>query len=140
VAEEGETSTNVLGATNLYVNAKTQSEEASWALIRYFTAPEQQKLRAIEGARIPVLKSSYEDEQLLREVPVMKLGKKALQTVRPRPVSPYYSDMSLEMAEQFNAILTGREDPPKQPGEGHRARRESLADPACFHGQERELG
>jgi multiple sugar transport system substrate-binding protein len=111
VAEEGETSTNVLGATNLYVNAKTQSEEASWALIRYFTAPEQQKLRAIEGARIPVLKSSYEDEQLLREVPVMKLGKKALQTVRPRPVSPYYSDMSLEMAEQFNAILTGEISP-----------------------------
>ena len=111
VAEANETSTNVLGATNLYVNAKTQSEEASWALIRYFTAPEQQKLRAIEGARIPVLESSYEDEQLLREVPVMKLGKKALQTVRPRPVSPYYSDMSLEMAEQFNAILTGEISP-----------------------------
>lgn len=111
VAEEGETSTNVLGATNLYVNATTQSEEASWALIRYLTAPEQQKLRAIEGARIPVLKSSYRDEQLLREVPVMELGKKALQTVRPRPVSPYYSDMSLEMAEQFNAILAGEATP-----------------------------
>ena len=41
----------------------------------------------------------------------MKLGKKALQTVRPRPVSPYYSDMSLEMAEQFNAILTGEISP-----------------------------
>ena len=66
VAEADKTSTNVLGATNLYVNAKTQSEEASWALIRYFTAPEQQKLRATEGARIPVLRSSYEDEQLLR--------------------------------------------------------------------------
>ncbi len=37
----------------------------------------------------------------------MMLGKKALQTVRPRPVSPYYSDMFLEMAEQFNAILAG---------------------------------
>jgi trehalose/maltose transport system substrate-binding protein len=111
VANEGETSTSVLGATNLYVNARTQSEEASWALIRYFTAPEQQKLRATKGARIPVLKSSYEDEKLLREVPVMKLGKKALQTVRPRPVSPYYSDMSLEMADRFNAILSGETSP-----------------------------
>lgn len=111
VAEEGETSTNVLGATNLYMNATTQSEEASWALIRYFTAPEQQKLRATEGARIPVLKSSYRDEQLLREVPVIKLAKEALQTVRPRPVSPYYSDMSLEMADQFNAILSGETSP-----------------------------
>ena len=111
VAKAGKESTNVLGATNLYVNATTEIEEASWALIRYLTAPEQQKLRAVEGARIPVLKSSYEDERLLREVPVMRLGKRALQTVRPRPVSPYYSDMSLEMAEQFNAILAGETTP-----------------------------
>ncbi len=41
----------------------------------------------------------------------MELGKKALQIVRPRPVSPYYSDMSLEMAEQFNAILAGETTP-----------------------------
>lgn len=27
--------------------------------------------------------------------------------VRPRPTSPYYSDMSLEMMEQFNAALKG---------------------------------
>ena len=69
------------------MNTKTHSEEASWALIRYFTTPERQKLRATEGARIPVLKSYFEDEQLLREVPVMELGKEALKTVRPRPVS-----------------------------------------------------
>jgi multiple sugar transport system substrate-binding protein len=31
----------------------------------------------------------------------------ALESARPRPVSPYYSDMSLAMAEQFNAALKG---------------------------------
>jgi multiple sugar transport system substrate-binding protein len=30
---------------------------------------------------------------------------------KPRPVSPYYSDMSLEMAEQFNASLKGDVSP-----------------------------
>ena len=29
----------------------------------------------------------------------------------PRPVSPVYSDMSLEMAEQFNASLKGDVSP-----------------------------
>jgi ABC-type glycerol-3-phosphate transport system substrate-binding protein len=115
VAEVGEKSTNVLGATNLYVNATTRSADASWALIRYFTAPEQQKFRSLEGARIPVLKSSYEDQELLRKAPIMALGKQALQTVRPRPVSPYYSDMSLAMAEQFNTILQRR--PPHRKGQ-----------------------
>jgi len=33
--------------------------------------------------------------------------REALENARPRPVSPYYSDMSLVMAEQFNAALKG---------------------------------
>jgi multiple sugar transport system substrate-binding protein len=35
------------------------------------------------------------------------VGREALENARPRPVSPYYSDMSLAMAEQFNASLKG---------------------------------
>ncbi len=35
------------------------------------------------------------------------LGREALQRSRPRPVSPYYSDMSLVMADYFNEALTG---------------------------------
>ena len=38
---------------------------------------------------------------------MVPLAQEALQHTRPRPVSPYYSDMSLEMAEQFNASLSG---------------------------------
>ena len=46
-------------------------------------------------------------------MPVVALAKEALQHTRPRPVSPYYSDMSLEMAEQFNASLSG-DTPPEE--------------------------
>ncbi len=115
-ASEGGQRVGTLGATNLYVNATTPSPEASWALIRYLTAPEQQRMRAIEGARLPVLKSSYEDRQLLEQVPTMALGKEALASARPRPVSPYYSDMSLEMAEQFSAVLKGETSPAQATG------------------------
>ncbi len=44
---------------------------------------------------------------MLRKLPIAKLGRGALEGARPRPVSPYYSDMSLVMAEQFNAALKG---------------------------------
>ena len=40
-------------------------------------------------------------------MPVAGLGKEELQNARPRPVSPYYSDMSLVMAESFNEALSG---------------------------------
>jgi multiple sugar transport system substrate-binding protein len=42
---------------------------------------------------------------------VVVLAKEALQHTLPRPVSPYYSDMSLEMAEQFNLSLKGEITP-----------------------------
>ncbi len=109
-AEGGETA-SALGATNLYINAASENVEGAWEMVRYITAPEQQRMRAIEGARLPVLKSSYEDEELLNEVPVMELGEEALRSARPRPVSPFYSDMSLRMSESFSAVLRGDLEP-----------------------------
>jgi len=53
----------------------------------------------------------YEDREILDEVPVVRLGKAAILSARPRPVSPYYPDMSLRMAEQFNAALKGNVSP-----------------------------
>ena len=44
-------------------------------------------------------------------MPVIALGRDAIQNTRPRPVSPYYSDMSLRMAEQFNSSLQGNVSP-----------------------------
>ena len=44
---------------------------------------------------------------MLGELPIAKLGHETLESASPRPVSPYYSDMSLEMQEQFNASLLG---------------------------------
>jgi multiple sugar transport system substrate-binding protein len=38
-------------------------------------------------------------------------GEEALKNARARPVSPYYSDMSLEMAEQFNGVVKGDTSP-----------------------------
>jgi multiple sugar transport system substrate-binding protein len=75
------------------------------------TAPEQQKFRAVEGSFLPTRSSLYDDPEIQESVPVVALAKEALQHTRPRPVSPYYSDMSLEMAEQFNASLTGEVTP-----------------------------
>jgi multiple sugar transport system substrate-binding protein len=45
------------------------------------------------------LSSLYGDEEVLNKLPVAELGREALENAHPRPVSPYYSDMSLAMAE-----------------------------------------
>ncbi len=53
----------------------------------------------------------YDDPEIRDSVPIVALAKEALRNSRPRPVSPYYSDMSLEIAEQFHASLNGEVSP-----------------------------
>ncbi len=60
---------------------------------------------------LPTRKSLYDDQVILNKVPVIRLGKEAIQNTKSRPVSPYYSDMSLKMAEQFNLSLKGDTSP-----------------------------
>ncbi len=112
-AAEGGESVSGLGGWNFYVNAAVpqETQDAAWEFIMYITAPERQKLRALEGGFLPTLTALYEDPEIIDNVPVIRLGGEALQRTVPRPVSPVYSDMSLEMAEQFNAALNGDVSP-----------------------------
>ncbi len=65
----------------------------------------------LEGNLLPTRRELYEDQELVEEVPVIPLAREAAENTRPRPVSPYYQDMSLRMAEQFNASLNGAISP-----------------------------
>jgi multiple sugar transport system substrate-binding protein len=108
VAEEGDQSFSGLGGWNFMVNASSEEKlDQIWTFIEYMSVPEQQRTFALESARLPTLRSLYEDEEVLNKLLVARLGREALENARPRPVSPYYSDMSLAMAEQFNASLKG---------------------------------
>ena len=112
VARAGDRAYSGLGGWNLMVNAANQDKlEAAWTFIRYLSAPEQQKERAIQGGYLPTLKDSYEDQEILSRVPVITLGREAIRNVRARPATPFYQDMSLAMAERFHASLAGTIDP-----------------------------
>ena len=111
VAEEGNRSYSNLGGWNFFINAASENQDAAWEFIRFMSAPEQQKYRAIEGSVIPTRQELLEDQEIQDTVPVIALGSDAIQNTRPRPVSPYYSDMSLRMAEQFNSSLQGNVSP-----------------------------
>lgn len=112
-AGEGGESVSGLGGWNFYINAAAdpEAQDAAYEFIRFATSEEQQKQRALDGSFLPTLQSLYEDQEVLDAVPVIALAPEALQNTRPRPRSPYYSDMSLRMASQFNASLNGDTTP-----------------------------
>jgi multiple sugar transport system substrate-binding protein len=104
---DGEPGNGTVGDQPLYISSTATDPDAAWKFIQFLSAPEQQKIRAVEGAYLPTRTALYSDPEIQEKVPVVPLAQEALQHTRPRPVSPYYSDMSLEMAEQFNASLSG---------------------------------
>jgi len=113
VAAGQEESFSGLGGWNFYLNAASSGEEkgAAYEFARFATSPEQQRYRALNGSFLPTLEDLYDDEELAEEIPVIGLGEGAIKNARPRPLSPYYSDMSLVMAEQFNACVKGAKSP-----------------------------
>ena len=112
VAEGQTQSSSTLGGWNFLINAASDKQDEAWEFIQYMTAPEQLKRNALEGSKLPTREALYEDQEILDNVPVARLGQEAIiNNSDPRPVSPYYSDMSLELAEQFNATLAGDTSP-----------------------------
>jgi multiple sugar transport system substrate-binding protein len=108
-----EGSVSGLGGWNFYINANSDDslKDAAYEFVKFMTAPEQQKVYALEGSYLPTRAALYEDREILDAIPVIARAGEALRRTRPRPRSPYYSDMSLKMAEQFNGVVNGDVEP-----------------------------
>src|SRR5215208_3186669 len=101
-----------LGGWNMLVGASSELKDEDWEFVRFMTSHGSQKMQALSAfSPLPTLDALYDDREILEEVPVIALCKEALQTARSRPISPYYSQMSRTMAEQFNKVLTGAASP-----------------------------
>ncbi|MGI8648767.1 MAG: ABC transporter substrate-binding protein [Rubrobacter sp.] len=114
-AGDGGESSPGLGGWNFYINANVSEEvqNGAWEFIKFASQPEQQRFRAIDGGFLPTLSALYEEQEVLDALPVVEQagGLDSISNATPRPTSPYYSDMSLVMAEQFNANVTGNSSP-----------------------------
>ncbi|MGH3145688.1 MAG: ABC transporter substrate-binding protein, partial [Rubrobacter sp.] len=102
VDQEGNPSFSTLGGWNFLINAASDKQDQAWEFIRFMTAPEQLITNATQGSKLPTRQNLYEEAEVTDNVPVARLGKEAIiANSTPRPVSPFYSDVSLELAQQF---------------------------------------
>jgi len=111
VGEEQSQRASCLGGWNMLINTSSEMQDEAWEFVRFMTSEESQKEYGITASTLPTLKTLYDDREILEEVPVVDLSKEALQNARPRPVSPNYSQMSREMAEQFNNVIRSAVSP-----------------------------
>jgi len=112
VVNEGDQGYATLGGWDFCINSFSDKKEQSWEFIQWMSQPKIQKMFAIDAGYIPGRKSLFEDKQLLKEQPVMELGRSSFESTRPRPsANPFYSDMSLDMAQAFTGTIKGDLEP-----------------------------
>jgi multiple sugar transport system substrate-binding protein len=100
-----------LGGWNMLINASSEMQDEAWDFVQFMSSEASQKAYTLSASTLPTFNALYNDREILEEVPVVALSSKALQNARPRPISPYYSEMSRQMAEQFNNVLRGAISP-----------------------------
>jgi multiple sugar transport system substrate-binding protein len=120
VNESGDQSFSALGGWNLFINAQSTKKEEAWEFISFLSTDESQISFAINASLLPTKKKIYEMKDVLKKQPAVELAKEVTQNARPRPVHPFYSDMSLIMAEGFNENLKGEASAQATVGELHR--------------------
>jgi multiple sugar transport system substrate-binding protein len=112
VAEPGMQSYSTLGGWNQFVNAASDIQEEAVSFAQFMTTTEAQKLLGTEDQLRPTRKALYEDPEVLEAIPGLDLQKDIiLNNSKSRPITEFYGDMSLELAEQFNNVLTGDTSP-----------------------------
>jgi multiple sugar transport system substrate-binding protein len=108
----GNPSYSCLGGWQMAIYVNTEIEDDAWKFIEFMTSEQSQKTRTIINGGDPSRKAVYDDPEAQKATPVIKLAQTVLfGNVKSRPVTEYYGDMSLEMAEQFNSALKGDVSP-----------------------------
>jgi multiple sugar transport system substrate-binding protein len=98
----------VLGGFNLAINASSDNAAGALAFINFYSSPEAQELLAVEGSLPPVLRATYDDEQVREAMPFAEELRQAIEQAKPRPVSPVYSQISQAIFQNVHQALTGR--------------------------------
>lgn len=95
-----------LGGWQYGINAFSKNPDASWKFIQHMLSPASQKTIAIDLSLFATLKSIYTDADVLAKNPFFGKMGPVFQTALPRPVSPFYPDISNAIQLRVHNALT----------------------------------
>ncbi|MCA9836600.1 MAG: ABC transporter substrate-binding protein [Trueperaceae bacterium] len=106
-AFEGHESATCIGGWQWVINNYSDHKAEAFKLVEFMSSPEVQERLAAEASRIPARKSLYSNENVLAAAPHFGLFYDTILNARPRPVTPYYDDVSQLIRTTMNAYLAG---------------------------------
>ena len=101
----GHESATCIGGWQWAINNYSENKEAAFEVMRFLTSEDVQRVLAAEDSRIPARTSLYEDPVVLESVPHYGEFYDVIVNARPRPVTPYYAEVSELIRTTVNAVL-----------------------------------
>jgi multiple sugar transport system substrate-binding protein len=100
-----------LGGLNLAVSAFSKKQKSAVDFLKYASTREAQKGATILSASPVVWADLYDDPELIKKFPYLPVLKKGLLAAKPRPVTPYYQEVTSAIQEDAYAALQGQKAP-----------------------------
>jgi multiple sugar transport system substrate-binding protein len=100
-----------LGGLNLAVSAFSKKQQSAVDFLKYASTREAQKGATILSASPIVWADLYDDPELVKTFPYLPVLKEGLLAAKPRPVTPYYQEVTTAIQEEVYAALQGQKAP-----------------------------
>jgi len=102
-----------LGGWNLGINANSSPDEveASKKLIKFLVSKEQQVYKAVNSGQTPTLIEAYNDPRTIEANDFYADLLDVFLNAEPRPISPFYAEISYEIQVAVHEVLTQQAEP-----------------------------
>jgi ABC-type glycerol-3-phosphate transport system substrate-binding protein len=100
-----------LGGWQYGINAFSKNPDAGWKFIQHQLAEPAQKTLAVKLSLTSTLKSIYTDPDVLKANPFFSKLAPVFLTAQPRPVTPFYPDVSNAIQVRIHNALTKQSSP-----------------------------
>ena len=100
-----------LGGWQYGINAFSKNSDAGWKFVQHQLSLASQKTIALKLSLTATLKSIYTDPEVLKANPFFAKLAPVFETAQPRPVTPFYPDVSNAIQVRIHNALTGQSSP-----------------------------
>jgi ABC-type glycerol-3-phosphate transport system substrate-binding protein len=106
-------SSATLGGWSLGINANSSPAEieASKKLIKFLVSKEQQVYKAVHVSETPPMAEAYNDPRTIEANPLWADILDVFLNAEPRPISPFYAEISYEIQVAVHEVLTQQAEP-----------------------------
>jgi multiple sugar transport system substrate-binding protein len=113
-SQDGSPGPGCLGTWNLGISAYSKNVDASAEVIKWFTSLDQQTNRYLGNGNLPARPAVLENADVKAKYSYVDRLAPAFQALKPRPVTPYYSQMSADALQPNYGAAMVRDKTPEE--------------------------